>query len=319
MKNGDRLTGDVQRLETGRLLVKTEYAGVVSLDWKQVESVTSAARFQVEFDSGMNLLGVLQRSNGAVRVIAGMRAVSLSPATVVSMQRQEGEGASGFLGGLEGSAEIGYSLARGNSSLSQSSLNVEARHRTDRYKAQLTLASLFARQTGAETTSRHAANLRWDYFMSPRSFAFTLTGFERDDRQLLNLRSNVGGGFGWRILRSERTDLSLLGGFNYVNENFRRSEAAEQAGQYGSTGEGLVGLDLEKAGLGRVQFSSKLSLHPSLIEQGRYRVSFDAGMRVPVVSRFTWGVRLFDRFDSRPPQEVRQNDYGVISSIGVSF
>jgi hypothetical protein len=40
---------------------------------------------------------------------------------------------------------------------------------------------------------------------------------------------------------------------------------------------------------------------------------------MPVVARLTWGLRLFERFDSRPVRAVKKNDYGLVSSFGLTF
>jgi hypothetical protein len=53
---------------------------------------------------------------------------------------------------------------------------------------------------------------------------------------------------------------------------------------------------------------------------GRYRIEYDAAAHVPVVAGFVWKVSLFDRYDSEPPSaEVLRNDYGLVSTFGVSF
>ena len=53
MKNGDKLTGDVKRLENGVLYVETDYSsGSVPIDWMQVESVHSIAGYQVTLSNG---------------------------------------------------------------------------------------------------------------------------------------------------------------------------------------------------------------------------------------------------------------------------
>jgi hypothetical protein len=37
------------------------------------------------------------------------------------------------------------------------------------------------------------------------------------------------------------------------------------------------------------------------------------------MTRYIWSFQLFDRYDSRPPVEAKRNDYGAISSFGVTF
>ena len=39
LKNGDRLTGQVIRMEAGKLILKTMYAGDISIVWQEVASI----------------------------------------------------------------------------------------------------------------------------------------------------------------------------------------------------------------------------------------------------------------------------------------
>jgi hypothetical protein len=65
--------------------------------------------------------------------------------------------------------------------------------------------------------------------------------------------------------------------------------------------------------------TSKTSAFRNFFGPARYRITFDGGLRVPLAGPFTWNLRWFDRFDSRPPKGVVRNDYGVISSLGLAF
>ena len=40
LTNGDRLTGEIQKLADGKLSLKTGYAGDVHIDWKVVDQLT---------------------------------------------------------------------------------------------------------------------------------------------------------------------------------------------------------------------------------------------------------------------------------------
>ncbi len=319
LKNADRLTGEIIRLEKNKLVLKTDYAGMVQIDWGAVERLQSGKRFRVETDNQRQLTGLVSVSPRGVDVISQDDVVSIEPLRVVAMEPASEAGAEeGFWKALEGSVDVGYSLARGNSRLSQSSLGVRTQYRTPAWRMQVDASSLFSRQSDAPTTSRHTGSLRLDRFLGTETFVFTLAALERDERQLLDLRANLGGGFGWKVLRSRRTELSLLGGATFVNEDFRR-RGPEQTAPGGSSGESLIGYSLERSLLGRAVLTSKTSAFRNFFGPARYRITFDGGLRVPLAGPFTWNMRLFDRFDSRPPEGVLRNDYGWISSLGIAF
>lgn len=51
VKNGDRLSGQIKFLEGGKLLIQTSYAGVVTIDWKQVKTLESDKDLLVKQDT----------------------------------------------------------------------------------------------------------------------------------------------------------------------------------------------------------------------------------------------------------------------------
>src|SRR5690242_13722177 len=62
MKNGDKLTGEVKKLEQGVLYVQTDYfSGSVGVDWLQVERVESKATYQIVLSDGKRLTGTISK------------------------------------------------------------------------------------------------------------------------------------------------------------------------------------------------------------------------------------------------------------------
>ena len=58
--NGDRITGEVKRLERGRLEFETDDAGTLYLEWDNLLSVIAATRvFEVVTGDGRRFVGTL--------------------------------------------------------------------------------------------------------------------------------------------------------------------------------------------------------------------------------------------------------------------
>jgi hypothetical protein len=60
MKNGDRLTGEVRKLERGYLTYKTDDMGTLSVEWDKVARVTARTEFEVDDLQGGIYFGTLQ-------------------------------------------------------------------------------------------------------------------------------------------------------------------------------------------------------------------------------------------------------------------
>jgi putative salt-induced outer membrane protein YdiY len=194
---------------------------------------------------------------------------------------------------------------------------VSTRYRTDNYKLQLDLASLLANQEGEQGASRHTGNVRFDRFVSQDAFVYTNAGLERDQQRALNLRTHFGGGLGWKVLNTAERELSLLGGVNYVNEQFRRDPSTLAPPV--TSGEGQFGIDWRTVSSTGLEFTTRFALMPNIVQLGRYRLAMESGARVPLVGRYVWSLSVFNRYDSRPPVAAQRTDYGAVSSFGVSF
>lgn len=317
LKNADRLSGQIQKLEQRSLSLETSYAGVVKIDWRMIEHISTDQPVEVELDSGVRVRGRIEESDQGLRIVSAEKAVTVARVAIVGMKPAKEARPETFWDQVQGTVDLGYSIARGNSNNSQSSLRISTRYRKPKYEVQASASSLFTSQSGAPTNSRQQASLRYDRFLSDDTFAFGLSRFERDDRRRLNLRSNFGGGLGWKIIRSGRTTLSLLGGLTFVNEQFRLQPGDPIPRN--PSGEGLAALDWETTIASGLKLDTKLSVLPNFVQSGRYRVTLDSGVRIPLVSRLSWNLSLFNHYDSQPPLQVRRNDYGLVTGLGISF
>lgn len=320
LENGDRLTGELARLEEGKLSFKTSYAGMISIDWKQVQELITEDKAEIEVGSGRLYRGTLEQTDVGLEVrTEGEEVLTVDIPDVVRIASYDGGKPPGFFDNLEGAVDIGYSFTRGNSRLNSSSLGLRGKYRRPSYQLSGGVTSLFTRQGESEPTSRQTADARYDQFLSPRQFAFGLLGVERNDRIRLNLRSRMGGGYGYKLRNTKTTELSLLGGFTYINEQFQLEPDALPNGGT-SSGEALAGIDYSTLFLRGIGVTTKFSFLPNLVQDGRYRIEYDSTARIPLLAGFTWSMSLFDRFDSTPPREgVLRNDYGVVTAFGYAF
>lgn len=312
--NGDRLTGVVRRVADGKLTLQSKLAGTVQIPWRNIRSMQTEANFSVLTHSGHHLDGQLTLEDARV-VIAGRDRDSVTVRSQDITRIVRGERRRGTLkliSALEGSADIGYSVVRGNQNQMQSSTGATADYTSAQYQFSGRLSSHFARQDGARSQSRHALNARLDRFLNDRSFAYAVTGLERNERRLLDLRSRLGAGMGWRLRSTGNTDLSLLGGIAYVHERIRDQADRETAESFG-------GMEWSTHLFRAASFDMQLTIHPSLLDASHVRVEYDGTIRVPIAGRITYSLRLFDRYDTRPAAMVERNDYGVVTGLGVTF
>lgn len=314
LTNGDTLTGTVTRMADGTLVLESELLETVRIPWSAIDSFASDRQFLVLTDEGERLAGTITRQGDDIKVeVEGAEVVALPSESVARVvPGRVRKGPFRILGPAEGTLDFGYSLARGNQSQLQSSLGGRASYTSDAYEISGRLDSLLTRQDEARAQSRHSLSFRVDRYWNARSFSYGLSDFERNERRDLDLRTQLGGGFGRRLRRNKTTNLAVLGGFAYVHERFRHVGNRV-------TGEGSFGVEWETRLFDFIDLVTEFSMHPNIVDRGRVRLEYDSTLRVPVWGRITYSLRLFDRFDSRPAARIKKNDYGISSGLGLTF
>ena len=69
LANGDRFTGEVIQMRQGKLEVKTDDAGTLSIEWDKVASVSTADQYEITLIDGTRLLGRLRPGGARVMQI----------------------------------------------------------------------------------------------------------------------------------------------------------------------------------------------------------------------------------------------------------
>lgn len=311
MNNGDRITGEVQSLSGGSLVIKTAYAGQIKIRFEHVHSLTTGEPVVVQFESGLQLESPVLIEEESVK-IEGPPSYAVFRSEINSITRRpEPVGDVGFFENWHGDIDFGYNIARGNTTLNNLAFTVSPQRRTDADRIQTRFHTLHSVQNDQTTSNLSRARLRYDRFIGPQTFFFLLGEAERDGQQQLDFRTRQGSGFGVRFKPQPYIQLSIYGGFTFLQERFETAERKLGA-------EGLGGFDLETSLFGALVFTTRSQLLPFLTEE-RFLFQLESGIRIPLFDGLTFGFQLFDNYDSSPLRAVRKNDVGLLSTVGYSF
>jgi hypothetical protein len=119
LRNGDRVTGEIKKLDRGRLEFDTDDAGTLYLEWDKLASLVAARRFEVELEDGTKYLGNLGGS--APRSITVVASGVSIPIPMSEVTRITPIGVS-FWSKIDGSIDAGFSYTR-SSGVAQLNLN----------------------------------------------------------------------------------------------------------------------------------------------------------------------------------------------------
>src|SRR5262249_31092431 len=150
---GDRFTGEIKKLQYGRLSFKASYmSAAVDLNWEDVQSVESKDSFILSLVDGTRITGVItatENTRGTETIVTLKHDGASSNVThsdVVAIEQAERS----FLNQLTGSVDFGFSFANGNQSADYTtSMSVAYRARRDEFS--LNAISDFSRNDAEST------------------------------------------------------------------------------------------------------------------------------------------------------------------------
>jgi putative salt-induced outer membrane protein YdiY len=317
MNNGDRFTGEVNKLEQGILYIETDYfSGSVGIDWQQVEKIESTATYQITLSGGKRLTGTISKveaaaaPNGDFEVHAPGGDVPTSSAEVVEISSQKQT----FWRQLKGSIDLGYNFTSGNN---QSSLSTDANavYAAQRWAAGASYTASYNGQTSGTNTNLFETQLFGERFLNRNSFVLGLSDFLHSSQQDLQLRTTLGGGYGRYLKRTNRNELRWLFGVDY-------SQASYQSGMLQpvqKNAELLLGVQYQLFEFDRYTLNSQTLVFPGLSDVGRLRFTTNNTLSVKLVNNFYWNFTFWDNFDSRPPLNAQRNATGLSTGLGWKF
>lgn len=323
LKNGDRLTGTITKVDAAKLSIKTEFAGEIDVQLAAVDSITSDAPVYVTSKDGRVIVGTLKTVDGRIEIqTADVEKVTLAKEDIQLLRSQaeqalyeaaiEKQNRASYVGSLD----AGLSLTRGNSDTIIASIGTQSARTTQKDKLSLFAAGLFARNntTGISVTTAEAirGGVRYDRNISDRLFGFALTDLERDRFQQLDLRLVLGGGLGFHARRTERTRLDLFAGGSFNQEFFSTGLRRKSA-------EALIGNELTYKLSDFVTIGERAVFYPNISDFGEYRLTFDSSAAVRLSRRLSLQVTLSDRFLSNPPPGLKKNDLLLTTGIRATF
>lgn len=321
MQNGDRLTGTVVKSDGKELVIKTEYADEIKVQWKAVRHIDSAAPLHVESKDGQTATGVVNSKDEELTVQTPDKGQVTIAKSAVALIRNHDEQAAyeqtlhpNWLHSWTGGANVSFALTRGNSQTKTLAIAFTADRKTLSDHLGLYANSVYATNDAAVASPNLTADatqggVRYDHNLTSRIFGFAAGDFQTDALQLLDLRSVFSGGLGYHVVKSERTTLDLLGGANYTREkydSFSRNVAGLTLGEELSTKLGASTALIEK-----------LYFFPALSETGEYRATFNFGTVTKINSWLGWQNAFGDIYVTNPPAGTRQND--IVMTTGLHF
>ena len=333
LKNGDHLTGTVVKSDGKVLVLHTEFAGDVTIQFSAITEIKTEQELHVSTSDKTTVVGPVTTSDGKLEVATRTSGTVEVPKENVVLIRNQAEQAAydkslhpGWWHGWKSGASIGFALVGGNSETESLSLAFNGTHQTLNDKLTMYANSVYTKNNAPGANPSTIANLaqggiRYDRNVSPRLFSFIAADFMSNAPQALNLRSAASLGMGFHAIKGERTTFDLLAGGNYAHESYASSVNAGVVtpGFIRNLGGMTLGEEFARKLGGSTALTEKLYFYPDLSDAGQYRATFDFGLITKLNRWLGWHNSLGDIFVTNPPPGKKTNDVVFTTGLTVSF
>ena len=315
LKNGDRIQGDLIKLEDEKISWQSDSFGKLSIDQNKVESLSTSTLVKMDGHSepcavvgayGADLqFSCADQSTGRVPLMALERLLPYE---------DHFRGAQTYRGKIS----LAGTHTRGNRREEDWEVETESELRRG------DLRHIFGFEFESESTDDRPANEEFElnyglsWFFQERWFWVNDLAFGMDESRNVDERYAFGSGFGYQFWETDRKALSLESGVTYLKELFSRSAGDSQGFQRESN---------RLTWRWATNFRYKLPLSASLVHKNALFYSLedgddwefdsDTGLNVPL------GAGLFSEFkveydyDNMPQQDERKSDTKL--SVGVGY
>ena len=313
-QNGDRLSGKILKAAGGKLTIKTDGAGEVSVDMSKVKTFSTDAPVTV---------GVKERPPESANVGAGPdRYVQTAPAPGALPQPVAIADISAINPGppaWTGSFSLNGLRTSGNSVTEQLGFRGALSKRWPHDRLTFGAEYSFGRQedpsTGQKsTTLDYAMGLaKYDHFLTKKFYGYVSTKAERDGVAELELRVAPGTGVGYQWFEGPTFNLSNEAGLVWVYENYKRAGWSEFFGP-------RLAYSVDWTPFQPLKLYHTLEYIPSFEDLGGdYLLNIDAGARLTVWKGLFAEVRYEYRFDATPASGRNRTDQRYILGAGWAF
>lgn len=311
--NGDRLTGKIVSADGGKLTIKTETAGEVTVDLAKVKTFSTDEPIVIKSGDTTLTSKVTGGADGTVQVVpvagGSPQVIALKDVAKINPPPVK----------WTGSFVANALITTGNSETENFGLSLGAVRRTEIDRITLGAAYYYGRQLNKATDQKETTVNNWfilgkyDYFLTKQLYLYGGARVEQDEIADLDLRLTIGGGVGYQWYETPTFNLSTEAGLAWIYESFKNDGTDDHMAA-------RLAYHVDWTPYKTIKLFNNLEWLPSLTDPiGDYNLNADVGLRATVYEGFFAEAKIELRYDSIPAPGAKKEDVRYLLGVGWSF
>jgi len=309
--NGDHLSGSLEFVQSGKLVIKTTYAGTLHIDIKHVQRLDNDKAVHIKNKNGVIYTGNISFENEEYTLVdeQGQR-VSLARENVKEISRKQFVLDDELL--VSGNVSAGAEINGGNTDTEEYNFKAEVKLRYLDTRHTFKGKGSHQEDNNVTTESEYSLSYKYDRFITDKWFWNTGVTYEFDRFQDLRKQTTVGTGLGYQFWDTPFGAFSIENGLSVVvNDYNEQSNDRELAHRW-------------TLNINRYFFSKQLELFHvhnilNLFESDMYQVDSETGLRFKIFDGVTASARLDWDYDSSPADDDYSVDRKYVLGLGYQW
>ena len=316
MKNGDRLQGKVISMSFGKLIFETSYAGEITIDWDQVDRLTTEGPVEVYLRDEKTIKGRAVATKEGQLVVQpedGAPTEPIAMAQVKSLDLPKPPEK------WEYHVQVAAGANKRTGNTNKYTLNLDGTVTVHKFPHDIILYGEYNKETKkTELTEDNAlGRLTYKRFISKKWYLFGKGLAQMDKFADLNLLAGAAAGPGYQVWKSREKNLSFSVGPGYAIErytkpmvNFDNKDHREYFAEFWA-------MDFDMWFFKR--FLQVFHHNDGLVDiqdTNNWRIITRTGVRIPLVYKFFTSLQFNYDWTNSPADGKEKYDQGIIFKLG---
>jgi len=238
--------------------------------------------------------------------------VLLAAASVYSQVNIENKRLGLIEPGISGSIDLSYSIARGNSELTEIGIGPNLIWRT--WKHQIFMLNNLTRvsSNGGSIINKGFSHFRYNYDITKKYIYELFIQAQYDRSRDLEQRYLAGSGI--RIITINREKFKMANGITGMYEYEELS-----SGEISKLIRGSFYMTLNFSNSDNISLTNTIYMQPSVENMDDYRVLNEGQVKVKITGHFSLTTSIQYRYDSKPPEGIENYDLGIKNGLEFSY